>query len=112
MVLNSLELVKAAKALNAKLFSLTRLQLLSALCLLGGEYALYRDLKAGLSLDDGVLISNLTALKEMGCIEKTEVRVGQKKMDAYKITATGKEAFDKARDWLAAFARENGAVLK
>lgn len=112
VVLNSLELVKSAKALNAKLFSLTRLQLLSALYLLGGEYALYRDLKASLALDDGVLISNLLALKEMGCIEKKEVQVGKKKMDAYQINDEGRAAFEKTRDWLSLFARENGAVLK
>ncbi|MEK6924276.1 MAG: transcriptional regulator [Candidatus Micrarchaeota archaeon] len=108
---DSRALVEAVKSLNAKLFSLPRLQLLSELNLLGDEYALYRDLKASLMLDDGVLIFNLRALVGMGYVAKREVTLGGKKMDAYKITADGAQAFEKIRRWLAAFANRGGVVL-
>lgn len=58
-------------------------------------------------MDDGVLISNLNALRKMEYLKKNEVQVENKKMDAYKITENGKDAFNKVNAWLAQFTKEN-----
>jgi len=112
VVLNSLKSVKGAKELDSKLFSLPRLQILSALYLLGGEYAFYRDLKAGLELNDGILFFNLQALERMSYIGKREEEFQGKKMDAYCITLEGIDAFKKTISWVKDFSKENAEGIK
>ncbi len=106
MVLNSLESVKSAKELDSDLITLPRLQILSALYPLNGEVALYRDLKAGLELGDGILFFNLRALEKRGYISKEREQFGSRKMTEYRITGKGKEAFKKIILWLKDFSQK------
>jgi len=94
------ELVRDAHALNSKLISVPRLLILASLEDLGLDGAAYRELKAGLEMDDGLLYSNLDALKEMGYVKEKEIRLENKEMTSYHITEDGKEALNSARAWL------------
>jgi hypothetical protein len=93
------ELVREAHGINSKLVSVPRLLILASLEGLGQDGAAYRELKAGLEMDDGLLYSNLEALKGMGYIEEKGVRLENKDMTSYHITGEGKEALDGARAW-------------
>jgi len=95
-----LGLVREAHTINSKLISVPRLLILSALENLGLDGAAYRELKAGLGMEDGILYANLKALEEMEYIKETDVRLGNKDMASYHITGDGKEAFDGVRAWL------------
>lgn len=99
MEANVLELVKESKLLNSKLVSLPRILILVALEDLGKDGATYRELKAGLEINDGVLFSNLNVLEKMGYIEKSKVEVEDKEMTAYAITEEGKAALNSLRSW-------------
>ena len=70
---NIISLVAEAKALNSKVFSLPRMFILVALEDLGEDGSSYRELKAGLDLEDGVLFSNLNAIEEMGYLKSKDV---------------------------------------
>lgn len=96
---NIIDLVAEAKALNSKVFSLPRILLLVSLEDLGEDGSSYRELKAGLDLEDGILFSNLNALEEMGYIKSKDVIVEKKKMTSYAITKEGKETLQALRVW-------------
>jgi DNA-binding PadR family transcriptional regulator len=95
-----LALVREAQAINSKLVSVPRLLILSSLENLGLDGAAYRELKAGLEMEDGLLYSNLKALEEMGYLKEKDVKLGNKEMASYYITDDGKEALNAARAWL------------
>jgi len=95
-----LALVHEAHTLNPKLISVPRLLILESLENLGLDGAAYRELKAGLEMEDGVLYSNLKALEEMGYLQEKPVKLGNKDMASYHITSDGKEALNTARVWL------------
>lgn len=92
--------VRGSKALNSKLFSLPRLLILLAIENLGPDGAQYRELKAGLELDDGVLYSNLNALKKMQYITEIKVKIEGKELTSFAITEEGKNALNSIRKWL------------
>lgn len=94
-----LKLVYDAQALNAKIFSLPRILILASLEDLGDDGSSYRELKAGLSLDDGVLFSNLKVLEGMGYVRSREVVLESKKLSSYFITREGREAIRALRSW-------------
>ena len=100
MSVGILELVKEAHSFNAKIISVPRLLILASLENLGLDGAVYRELKAGLEMDDGLLYSNLKALEEMGYIEEKDVKLMNKDMTSYRITNEGKEALNDSRRWL------------
>lgn len=98
------DLAAESKALNSKIFSLPRLLLLSALAELpNGEGAIYRELKAGLSLEDGVVFANLKVLIEYGYVKESKVKLEKEKMTQYEITESGRDALSQVRAWLAAW---------
>ena len=103
-----LTLVEEAHALNADVFSMTRLQLLSSLASLGEDGSTYRELKAGLQLSDGALHSNLRALEGMGYVASGGVRVERKELTTYRITDDGKAAWLQVRGWLQKFLDYSG----
>ncbi len=96
---NIIGLVVEAKALNSKVFSLPRILILVSLEDLGDDGSSYRELKAGLDLEDGILFSNLNALEEMGYIKGKDITVEKKKMTSYAITKEGKENLEALRSW-------------
>lgn len=99
MVKDILALVCDTRAINSKVVSVPRLLILHALEKLGEDGALYRQLKAGLEMDDGLLYSNLKALQEMGYLQEKDVTLGNKEMASYHITEEGKEALSTIREW-------------
>jgi DNA-binding MarR family transcriptional regulator len=94
------ELVREAHTRNSKLISVPRLLILASLEGLGLDGAAYRELKAGLEMDDGLLYSNIKALEEMGYVKEKPVRLENKDMASYHITDEGREALNSARVWL------------
>jgi DNA-binding MarR family transcriptional regulator len=96
---NIIGLVAEAKALNSKVFSLPLILILVSLEDLGDDGSSYRELKAGLDLEDGILFSNLNVLEEMGYIKSRDVTVEKKKMTSYAITKEGKENLEALRSW-------------
>jgi DNA-binding MarR family transcriptional regulator len=98
---NLIELAWESKALNSKIFSLARILLLSALDELPDkEGATYRELRAGLGLDDGTVFANLKTLIEFGYVKKEKIRLEKEDMTQYEITTDGREALYAVRDWL------------
>jgi DNA-binding MarR family transcriptional regulator len=95
-----LGLVAESKVLNSKVFSLPRLLILTALEDLGEDGSTYRELKAGLDMEDGALFSNLVALEAMEYVKKTKVELENKEMHSYSITSEGKETLGGLRSWL------------
>jgi DNA-binding MarR family transcriptional regulator len=95
-----LGLVAESKALNSKVFSLPRLLILAALEDLGEDGSTYRELKAGLDMEDGALFSNLVALEAMEYVKKTKVELENKEMHSYSITPEGKETLGELRSWI------------
>ena len=61
-----LSILNESEGLNAKVFSLVRLKLLASLAALGPDGATYRELKAALDINDGVLFANLNVLERHG----------------------------------------------
>jgi len=98
-------LVGDSKALNSKIVSLPRLLILASLENLDEDGATYRELKAGLEMDDGILYSNLKALEAMGYLIEREIKLGKKKMASYCITDEGKQAFNAVKRWFKAWLR-------
>ena len=97
-----LDLAQDSGVLNSKIFSLPRLLLLSALDELPqGEGAIYRELRAGLALDDGVVFANLKVLADMGYVKESKVKLEKEEMTQYEITESGRDALSQVRTWLA-----------
>lgn len=94
------ELVQESLSLNSKIISTPRLLILLSLEKLGLDGAAYREIKAGLEMDDGLLYSNLRALEEMGYIKEKDIILGNKEMSSYHITDEGLEALNLVRMWL------------
>ena len=92
-----LELVDEVHTLNSKIISVPRLLILVSLEKLGLDGAVYRELKAGLEMDDGILYSNLKALEEMRYIKEKDVKLENKELASYHITDEGKEALVEIR---------------
>jgi DNA-binding MarR family transcriptional regulator len=101
---NFMALIEESKALNSKVFSLIRLELLSNLATFEKDGISYRELKATLNVTDGNLFTNLKVLQEMGYIKLLkEVKIEGKKLDAYIITKEGLEEWIKTKNWLRKF---------
>lgn len=100
MAIDFTELVREGKALNSRIFSQPRLLLLSSLASLGHDGALYRELKAALQMNDGILYSNLMALQEMGYVQLHKTRELNRELDVIAITEEGKNALKKTQEWL------------
>ena len=98
-----LSLISEAKALNSKLFSLIRLELLSSLAELGEDGATYRELKAALELSDGALYTNLNELTKMRYVKSEKVRMENKELECFKITREGFAEWNRVKDWLYRF---------
>ncbi len=103
-----LALLAASRGLNARIFSLLRLQLLQGLASLGPDGATYRELKAALEVSDGALYANLKALIAMGYLEPEKVSVENKELESYRITPAGSAEWDRTRDWLCRFCECGG----
>ena len=97
-----LGVIEGSHALNPKIFSLARLELLGVLVALGGDGATFTDFKV-LDLSDGALHSNLKALRVMGYVEEDKVELSEKELTRYKVTRSGAEEFFRAREWLKDF---------
>lgn len=104
-----LELVAQSHALNSKIFSLVRLQLLASLAALGPDGATYRELKAALGLSDGALFANLKALLLMGYIKSGKISLEGKNLESFRITADGLEQWVRTKEWLCRFLECGGA---
>lgn len=103
-----LELLAESHNLNARVFSLLRLQLLQGLAALGPDGATFRELKAALEVSDGALYANLKALIAMGYLEAVKVSVESKELESYRITTAGAGEWERLRDWLYRFCECGG----
>ncbi|HQJ88390.1 MAG TPA: transcriptional regulator [Methanoregulaceae archaeon] len=103
-----LALLAESHGLNARVFSLLRLQLLQGLASLGPDGATYRELKAALEVSDGALYANLLALIAMGYLESETVSVENKELESYRITTAGSQEWERVRDWLCRFCECGG----
>ncbi len=97
---DKIRFVRDSKTLNSDVFSLPRLLILDSLEELKPDGALYRDIRVGLDLDDGVLYSSLSALKKMGYVIDEKVNVENQKMTSYFITTEGSIALLEVKKWL------------
>lgn len=97
------KLMEESKALNSKIFTLIRLQLLANLSLFGSDGITYRELKAGLGLSDGVLYSNLQFLQKMRLVKQTNVRFENKEIQLWQITPEGSAEWKNVHSWLCKF---------
>ena len=68
-----LSILNESEGLNAKVFSLVRLKLLASLAAPGPDGATYRELRAALDINDGVLFANLNVLKDMGYLTSEKI---------------------------------------
>lgn len=93
-------LLEEAAALNSKIITLPRIQLLTILSDYHPEGVEFRELQASLGMSDGKLLSNLYALEDMGYIESQEVKVENKTLTAYTLTGSGLADWTRAKRWL------------
>ena len=98
MVFDFMSLARDSKLLNPDVFSVIRFQLLLNLSMV--DEAPYRDLKSGLELSDGALYTNLKALEKMGYVESRKIKIGNKNLDVYRITKSGREEWNLVKEWL------------
>jgi len=98
-----LSVMNESAALNAKVFSLVRLKLLASLAVLGPDGATYRELKATLEINDGVLFSNLHVLIEMGYLVSEKITSEGKGLELFSITPEGLEEWNIVKEWLCRF---------
>jgi DNA-binding MarR family transcriptional regulator len=98
VVFDFVSLAKDSKALNPDVFSIIRFQLLLNLSV--ADEASYRELKAGLQINDGALYTNLKALEKMGYINSRKELIGKKKLEIYWITPSGREEWNQIKEWL------------
>ncbi len=100
-----------SKALNSRVITLPRLLLLSVLDELPeGEGAMYRELKAGLKMNDGILLANIRALIKMEYIVQKKEKFENDKMTAYYITPSGREEIRRVKAWAAKWGGDNGGL--
>jgi len=100
MVPDRLLLVEAATALNSKLVSLPRLEIMGFLVDAAPDGIEYRELKAGLGMSDGKLVTNLKSLADMGYLVAKRAKVERKKLTVYFLTPDGLAAWHQTRRWL------------
>ena len=98
-----LKLIDEAQALNSKLFSLIRFELMANLAVFGDDGVTYRELKAALKLSDGVLYSNLQTLATMGYVNISTIKYENKDLQLFKITPEGTNEWKNVRSWLCKF---------
>jgi DNA-binding PadR family transcriptional regulator len=98
-----LSILNESEALNAKVFSLVRLKLLASLAALGLDGATYRELKAALDINDGVLFANLNVLKDMGYLTSEKITSEGKELELYIITPEGQDEWKRTKAWLCRF---------
>ncbi|ACL17346.1 transcriptional regulator [Methanosphaerula palustris] len=98
-----LSILNESEALNAKVFSLVRLKLLASLAALGRDGATYRELKAALTINDGVLFANLNVLKDMGYLTSEKITSDGKELELYTITPNGQDEWKRVKTWLCRF---------
>jgi len=98
-----LSIFNESDALNAKVFSLVRLKLLASLSGLGQDGATYRELRAALNINDGVLFANLNVLKDMGYLTSNKISSEGKELELYTITPEGQDEWKRTRTWLCRF---------
>lgn len=98
-----LSIMNESQTLNAKVFSLVRLKLLASLAVLGPDGATFRELKAALEINDGVLFANLNVLKEMGYLESEKITSEGKELELFRITTQGLDEWKRVRAWLRKF---------
>ena len=98
-----LSILNESEALNAKVFSLVRLKLLASLSALGKDGATYRELKAALNINDGVLFANLNVLKDMGYITSEKITSDGKELELYILTPEGHDEWKRTKTWLCRF---------
>ena len=103
---DTLALLEKARALNSKLFSLPRLQLVSILAYYAPDGVEFRELKAALKMTDGKLLSNIYALEKMGYLKAAKVNVENKTLTAYRLTEEGKLEYARIRAWLREWLKE------
>ena len=100
MVSDRLLMLEAAKALNAKVVSLPRLELMGLLADVQSDGAEYRELKAALKVGDGKLVADLNTLIGMGYVVSKGIKVEKKTLTSYQLTSEGLEAWNRTRSWL------------
>ena len=105
---NVLSILNESQALNAKIFSLVRLKLLASLAALGPDGATYRELKAALDINDGVLYSNLNVLKDIGYLVSEKIIFEGKELELFTITTEGQDEWTRTRDWFCRFLQCGG----
>jgi len=98
-----LSILNESEGLNAKVFSLVRFKLLASLAALGQDGATYRELKAALDINDGVLFANLNVLKDMGYLTSGKITSEGKELELYTITPEGQDEWKRMRAWLCRF---------
>jgi len=103
-----LALLEESKALNAGIFSLIRLQLLSSLAAVSPDWSTYREFKASLQVSDGALYSNLKALMEMGYVKSKTIKLEGKELESYQITTEGLLEWERVKNWLKIFLKCGG----
>jgi len=103
-----LSIVNESQALNAKMFSLVRLKLIASLAALGPDGATYRELKAALEINDGVLYSNLNVLKDFGYLTSEKIIFEGKELELFAITLQGLDEWARTREWLCKFLQCGG----
>ena len=103
MQIDTLSILAESEGLNAKVFSLVRFKLLASLAALGQDGATYRELKAALDINDGVLFANLNVLKDMGYLTSGKITSEGKELELYTITPEGQDEWKRMRAWLCRF---------
>lgn len=100
---NILTLMEGLGTINQDIVSIPRILLMASLYDLGNDGATYRELKATLPLSDGALYSNLKALEKMNLIILKKIKLENRELDSFCITAEGKVSWEQVKHWLCGF---------
>ncbi len=92
--------MQEAAALNAKVVSLPRLQLLRILEYFHPDGIEFRELQSAMNMSDGKLLSNLYALRDFGYLRPEEVKVENKTLTIYNLSPSGLAEWQRTRHWL------------
>ena len=84
--------MKGFDKLNKAFDSRVRLGVMSILVV--NDWVKYGDLKERLSLTDGNLASHIASLEKLSYLEVRKEFVGKRPQTSYKISKTGKRAFE------------------